>query len=501
MRKTNRLTAFLPFVLAVLLGISAAAIGAIAKPTNVGKTDVVAYSASEAEVMDNADLASAALSASTFNASALNGIVEYNEEDFTVSLNQSAPMVSDTWGDVIERYAQYSYQDRQVQLDERKLGLLVSSKQSGVAAEGKSFMLGGEMSGEFSIDFRIPSAESYETQYWDNTNHYADVQKVVFTFTDVATSQSFDVTIRSYGGNDGSAKCNIPSMYVKLPDGSIKGYNYQNTVYADYTSAEVFQSWALNEPNYYTELYGTSFANAAEVFCGGGFTAGAKSTKFYFDPVNLVVSADRYMRDGTLGEGKYAGEPVYNNQVFDGRTCVLRSDNIEVLDMKEHASDLITATFEKYTVEVTFEEMTSNDTVAKVKGEEKTYERYANMYIYSLNGENLVTDPVAHDSVEQGEFYTAPEGDDDFCVVSYATLNLAEFDYDKMSEFGVVVKKVGEGKAYKYKFDKENKAPADNKYGIAIYGLAAGDYVFADYVIYNGILFLTDTVSVTVQTA
>ena len=128
MRKTNRLTAFLPFVLAVLLGISAAAIGAIAKPTNVGKTDVVAYSASEAEVMDNADLASAALSASTFNASALNGIVEYNEEDFTVSLNQSAPMVSDTWGDVIERYAQYSYQDRQVQLDERKLGLFLPSR-------------------------------------------------------------------------------------------------------------------------------------------------------------------------------------------------------------------------------------------------------------------------------------------------------------------------------------------------------------------------------------
>ena len=79
-----------------------------------------------------------------YDSTAFSGTIEYNAQDFTVELNQSAPDVKDYYA---YPWSKSVYQGRDVPLDEGKAGVLITSKQSGSAVDGKSFMLGGTMSG------------------------------------------------------------------------------------------------------------------------------------------------------------------------------------------------------------------------------------------------------------------------------------------------------------------------------------------------------------------
>ena len=427
-----------------------------------------------------------------YDTTALLGAIEYNSQDFIVELNQSAPEVKDYYA---YPWSKSVYQGRNVPLDEGKTGVLITSKQSGSAVNGKSFMLGGTMSGEFSVDFRLLSERNFvKMASGEIANPYADVQKIVFTFTDVSTKESFDVVITA-GGKSEQEK-NIPEMYIVLPDGSYHGHRYGDM---DYTLAE--DDW-LGDPDktYYTRLDGTSFANTAEQVKSGGFTYGAKSTSFSFDPASMQVNAARYYRDGTLGQGNYADISGYVSELtgtvqeVDGRNMLLRNDHLLVLDLDDEVTgDNALSGFERYTVKVTFAEVTPDET--EITDDEVTalsYARYAKMYIYSLNGKNLVGEEIVEPSgdIFQGEYYTAPEGSDNNCLLSFAKLNLQDYDFWEIDEFGVILS--GYEKSYKYRFDTENKTVSeDGEYGVAIYGLRSGDYLLTSYVVYDGKLITT----------
>ncbi len=428
-----------------------------------------------------------------------NGGISYNNAEFSVSLNQSAGMVNETLGEAAKGI-EYAYQNRQVKQDEGKLGTLIESKASGSDVNGKSFMLSGNgtFSGKFSIDFRIPSEETFEMHWYEAPyyNPYADVQSVIFTFKDAATGDEFDVTVNASSHNNRAIKANIPEMYVSRfnnKSGQFFANHYSYGGVGDgYTVTDAESATTWTSANYNTELNGTSFANSAEVFCAGGFTESAKSTEFSFDPNGFMLNANRYLFEDMTATGKNG-----SNLVMSANTAVL---DVDYYGEWNGWTTGALPTFENYTVKVTFAEMTDNATVANVNGVDKTYERYAKMYIYSLNGKSMVSDAFTASSIEQGELYKVEAGQDAWCVVSHGTLNLIDFDSNKMTEFGVVVKDTATGKAYKFKFDKENKHLIDNQYGMAIYGLEDGKtYEFTNYVYYEGVLLKGDTQTVTVN--
>ncbi len=426
------------------------------------------------------------------------GGISYNSAEFDVSLNQTAPVVNDTYGaaytatsDERTGGALYTATGKKVQLDEGKLGLKITSKATGSDVNGQSFMLGGTMSGKFDIDFRIPSKQTIERDNndWSSFNGYADVQQIVFTFTDVDTGLDFDVTIDASSTQAAVAKKNIPEIYVsRFNEKTLKyAMDYEYNTSGDYTSGEKYISGSDTWGSQHTRLYGTSFANAAEVYLAGGFTEGSKSTEFSFDPTDFMLKANRYLLNSTFTSDTNGNDLALN-------------DKLDVLDVDHYGQwngwGGQLPTFENYTVKVTFAEMTPNNTKVKVNGTDKVYNRHANMYIYSLNGESMTTDLFTARSTEEKTYNI--EGLDRDCVVSWATVNANEYSFGDFEEYGVIVREQGATQAYKFAFNKEHKL-IDNQFGMAIYGLQEGKtYEFVNYVIYKGVRILDEVSTHTV---
>ncbi len=427
-----------------------------------------------------------------YNTSAFLNTVSYNGDEFTVALDASAPEVRDHYKG--GGWSKADYQGRSVPMDEGKKGLLITSKQSGSAVDGKSFSFGYEMSGEFSIDFRLLAENGFTHQAsGDIGNPYADVQSIVFTFTDSQTLKSFDVVINAGGAAD--AEKNTPEMYVTLPDGTKQGHRYGDEIGEGGTESD----W-LSPANsgWYTRLDGTSFANTAEVVSTGRFTAGAKSTSFSFNPATMEVAAARYERTGTLeAADKYTSPTTSVTQDFDGRCYTLRQNHLRVLDLDDEPVTASRVTgFDRYTVKVTFAKVTPNDTVAPDAEGETTYDRYAKMYIYSLNNVDLTGQELIEsraDDIQMGEAWK--EVDDETredCLLAYATFNKSDYDWSEVEEAGIILS--GYEKSFKYPLDTTKKQPDENgRFGMAIYNVPSGDYVVSSYVIYRGRMITTNS--------
>ncbi len=434
-----------------------------------------------------------------YNAQAFLNTVSYNDDEFTVALDKTPPTVDDRW--VGWGWSKAAYQGRKVALDEGKKGLLITSKQSGSEVNGKSFAFGETMSGEFSVDFRMLAEQSFAHQV-DSAiaNPYADVQKLTFTFTDVDTGNYFDVVFKASGAD--TSEKNTPEMSVRVASGASYGHYYEHSDDAEKFPSNATEGDWFNDEGWYTRLDGTSFANTAEQVSEGRFTAGAKSTKFYFDPATMQVKADRYyLADGaTIPAGEqYKYENYDYPQSFDGRNLVLRTDHSLVADLDGDPlaeTDKLTG-FDQYTVKVTFDEVTPNDTVVPdailedgTEGE-ATYDRYAKMYIYALNGVDMTGQALIdrRQDIVIGDTWEDDDHNDD-CLIAYATFNNVDYDWSDIEEAGVIIS--GYEKSYKFKFDMVNKRPDENgKFGMAIYGMPSGDYVVTSYVTYKGRMVTT----------
>lgn len=317
------------------------------------------------------------------HADPLDELLSYNAEEFNVEYD-SSPVDVDNYivGGSVE------YQGGKVAQDAGKKGIHIKSVEHGAAASGRSFEIGGVMSGRFDIDFRIPSAITFQAPIGDSTNwwapgknEYADVQQVVFTFTDAADeTKKFDVVIDAYT----HYTMPIASISVRLADGLKRAHQYYDGYYGcdDTTDGDNgdgligINTVADNEIGYLTRLDGTGFSNVGGRTKSAAFTEGAFSTKFAFNPEDMVVSAERRYRDGYENYG--AG---IMKLVPEHRQVVLDLDNPD-----EVLADNVLTGFETYRVKVTFSCVTADDAVIKDNGADTTADRYAQMYIYSLKG-------------------------------------------------------------------------------------------------------------------
>lgn len=334
--------------------------------------------------------------ASVTKLSVYGGAVEFSPEDFNVSLKADGPIVDDVYG----ANNNAVYQGRTLQLDAGKKGVLIESVAHGTAAEGISFSLGGEMTGAFSIDFRVFSTQSFEgnrmstgTRYSDEFNPYLDLKEVKFTFTDLDdTSNVFDVII---SGSELYKKA-TPVMRVKPGNLSVRAYQY-NTDSTSWNAADTKKGIQKGEGGYFTSLEGTSFSNTADVG-SWVYTEANASTKFSFDPATMKITADRYYRNNTVAAGdRYVsalGTGDNYTQQFNGTCTALKNEDCRlVLDMANNnvmdGYGGVMSGFSRYSCRVTFTDVTADSQAVSVNGESKTYDRYAKMIIYSLNGTPL----------------------------------------------------------------------------------------------------------------
>ena len=331
--------------------------------------------------------------------------------------------------------------------DMGKSGLRVTTVRSGNSADGADFAFENEFSGTFEMDFRVQSAQTYahsgsggwthyitggKTKYGlsDLLNPYADVQELSFTFTSKSDpSKYFTVFFR--GGDMQTAF--LPSAGVQVVGDEIfaadtqgeKHYGYGLTYQWDNASGvhkelakfqtgdgNMTATYGINDTrnyeNWLTPVNGTSFSNFISKNSGDSTAQPTTSNLIKFDAENMKVyinagkggntystlntTADVLLRDLSGNEGfgiydKGSGELADNQRP-------LALGSLSATDFADG-----------YTVSVCFADITDNATVGDSSYFggitnyptiiDTPYERYADMTIYSINGEALTADNVS----------------------------------------------------------------------------------------------------------
>lgn len=261
---------------------------------------------------------------------------------------------------------------KQTSIDSR-VGVKLVSLRSGRDAEGTGFNFAGEQSGEFRVDFRIFSAHSEigdtnadggEAQDILDAvsvcNPYTDVVRVIFTFTDSDTGDTFDLNI--LGG--GKYSNGVPRAYITFP--GMEGY--RSAFYVD--GAFKYICTARHEPFYPSKIYGSSFSNTETGWRVCGNLGQVMPVIIGFDPATMEVYAD-------IGP--------YNIDKEKGRQVILDLDDPGHMQGYEENFDGLFRG--GYTVSFRIENMTDNATEALLCGETpETYDRYATIMVYSVNG-------------------------------------------------------------------------------------------------------------------
>ena len=347
-----------------------------------------------------------------------------------------------------------------------KTALRIQSKSSGDTVVGNSFTFENEFTGDFDLDFRIWSKERYVhtqskgyTHYLTDTNQgykyllademnpYADVQEVSFTFTSKSDSSKYFTVFVRGSDNDvafaTSAGVYIPGdqMFIKSPTDSAVaevgkyGYGLNNASGTlEYTGDNygVFSSAAYGKM--YTEIQGTSFSNYSAYSSGTavnpyeGYYDTTVSNMIKFDATNMKVYVNAKKSTSTYynpnGDNNSASVLVRDLATNAGYTAT-KGRTAASLSAEDFAAG--------YTVKVEFSDMTSNSCVgdSSLFGDAAQYptqittpyDRYADMYIYSVNGTAMTSDNVAVKDVERTTIEYRPE-----------TFNAtANYKYDKSS--------------------------------------------------------------------
>ncbi len=345
------------------------------------------------------------------------GVIAYNSDEFTVT-EDFAPVVEAVMPSSTSRSPIYSLNGMKMRLDEGKSGLLVTSKQTGKDVEGKGFSFANEMQGDFEMDFRVFSQKSIVTNTkeiafpngnltaWedDRANPYMDIRRMTIKITSVTDpTKAFNVILysgQSYGYNyEVSARVQIEGE--TFLDGGLPGYGlHEGALPGGYA--------------YATGIYGTTFSNA------NNRALETYSTTIKFDVDKMCVygvsrqDGVQYVSNaGNIGVDHWEWDTLIrnigtNNNKDDNTGESLLGSTIKTLSSKDFEDG--------YTVSVSIDSMTSNTTpltiaspngrvshevygydngsgapidTEVVEGYENGYDRYANVVIYSVNGQDL----------------------------------------------------------------------------------------------------------------
>lgn len=327
------------------------------------------------------------------------GGVVFSTEDFTATEDYAAFVdAAKNIGGEVKLFD--ARKEQKVRLDDGKSGLLLTTKKTGNAADGASFWFADKMKGDFDIDFRVFSQETYvgKTALFETDEHgsrtssalddafnpFADVRTLSFTFTSVSdTSKSFTVYIDSHGMYESmmpSARAYIEGETFRAYSGGAlrerKGYGVSVTE-RDYTKdGRQYVDRATNN----TELAGTSFVNVAVSKASGGkFEPESFSNRLHFDPQTMCVYADTFSLDlfnttennwtykNNIAQYKSfeSGYPEMRLLIRNLRTNNTKADDsgVTVFDGGQGLKTLAPEDFAAgYTVRVCMEDITADDT-------------------------------------------------------------------------------------------------------------------------------------------
>lgn len=308
--------------------------------------------------------------------------------DWIVTENAETPMVDKlvtvSGKDANIEYGKkkYSIADGKVEqtsIDSRK-GVKLVSKNSGEDAVGSEFQFTEVQNGNFEVDFRIISTHSNAngkvavdasvTNIDDIaalSNPYADVVKVTFTFTDVNTGKEVYLSLVAGVRNFSDTVTAI------VTTDTMKDYRAQ--MKDDNTGLR--KGIAVNgiEPNsgYGNILYQTSFSNSYMFWNGIGNDV-VRPSKIGFDPETMQLYA--YCRKWWKVDEEF-------------KAVILDLDSSD--DMASWADEFTGENAglfkDDYTVSFRIDRMTGNDEKVEYNGEEISYDRYATMMLYEVNGE------------------------------------------------------------------------------------------------------------------
>ncbi len=282
------------------------------------------------------------------------------------------------------------------QLDNGQNGLLVTSTASGTDAEGAGFSFTNALEGDFSMDFRVFSQETYQGfhqvsakngYYADTFNPFLDLKEVGITITSISNpDKAFTISVG--GASDWAAV--IPQASVSIEgetftSGNIKGYGILNNT-------------GISN-GYGTLLKGTSFVNTSpeEYNAFTSLSVDMETLKVYGVSSTMTTVSST----AAINTENVLIRDLQNNEMADG-TSLFKS-GMSALNPADFANG--------YTVSVEFLDVTANDTVVKTatwaeagsdiwsnatgtaltdsEGNDLAYDRYANMVIYSLNGQSF----------------------------------------------------------------------------------------------------------------
>ena len=338
---------------------------------------------------------------------------------FSASADAVSPVtfVYDT--DFLTMEQNVSYQD-----DTGKSGVKFTSVRSGTAAEGTSFEIAESFAGDFEMDFRVTSKETFRlnpdrgdtsgwsyyvpwtaagarTMFSDEYNPFLDLKETAVTFTSNADASKY-FTVYFRGGNGDLAFAT--TAYVYVANGETK-----DTVYLQDSDNAYYYGYGLNAEGVYKTngwahtdsyhslpiIYGTSFSNYGATSSKDETAAKTGSNLLKFDAENMKVyvnSAGGYNAVNT--QANVLLRDLSTNAGFTYLDIASDAD-------KEHGkpATLSAADFaDGYSVSVTYTDVTANDTVgyadpaAYVSAGERyqkisaAYDRYASMTVYSING-------------------------------------------------------------------------------------------------------------------
>ena len=304
---------------------------------------------------------------------------------WNVTENADTPMVdklvslSGADANKTQSYSVVNGEVEQTSIDSRK-GVKLVSKNSGENAVGSEFRFAGVQNGTFEVDFRIISEHTAIGSFgatvndlpFDDTsaalNKYTDVVKVTFIFTDSVTGSTIYLSLLS-GGRYGIAGV---KAYVKT-DAMTK---YRSRRYnADNGSVMgIAAEGVTNDNEYYpADLVQTSFCNAYGVWNESGNNT-QYSSKIGFDPETMQLYG--YCRK------QWNGNELVKRVILD------LDDAADMAGWEKEFTEENAGLFkDDYTVSFRIDRMTGNDEKVEYNGEEISYDRYATMMLYEVNGE------------------------------------------------------------------------------------------------------------------
>ena len=300
-------------------------------------------------------------------------LISYNESELTVTDNKANSVFSGS-------------------------GLNIRSVASGDSAENVGFDFNGYMLGEFDMTFGVTSKVSYQhsnstnaaTHYTmdtsddlavDEFNPYADLKEVAIKFTSKSDPEKF-FTMYFRSGRESRAYITTARVWVN-GDKNSEGFGLSDMSIDGTWTTDVSRG-----NNSFTPLFGTSFSN---VGYSKETAISALPNKIRFDVETMKVYATSY-NDNTQVETERLVRDLTDSSMITWYDE--DPEFYKTLSKEDFAQG--------YTVSVAFTEVTANDCVGSESALaqfgwteggyvtfDEAYDRYADMTIYSLNGQEF----------------------------------------------------------------------------------------------------------------